>query len=219
MSVDGSWLEEKDELTVGVVVAFGPRTTRAGEVVFIARKLSKPEEGASNFDSELAARMIGLAETAEAGAERVLCVFDATSPVMKSMKFRRQDVRARSRCACDEWLGTLLVLEDEHEEIHYDWCRSHTETKMPHSAVGSYLYNVVADKLCDGARKGVAVPWRRPRHKTMRFAARGSERQWLRRTYGEVIDARLRRGSEDSVGGRTRWTSSTASCAKASQAA
>ena len=61
------------------------------------------------------------------------------------------------------------------------------------------MYNVVADKLCDGARKGVAVPWRRPRHKTMRFAARGSERQWLRKAYGEVIDARLRRGSEDSV--------------------
>ena len=89
---------------------------------------------------------------------RVALVFDATSPVMKSMKFRWQDVRARSRCACDEWLGTLLVLEDEHEEIHYDWCRSHTEQKQPHDAVGSYLYNVVADALCDRASKAASSP-------------------------------------------------------------
>ena len=95
-------------LTIGVAVAFGPGTSRAGEVEFISERLAE-DELANNFDTELVARLVGLARTSAAGARRVLVVFDATSPVEKTRHFRRQGVRARGRCACDELLAAMLA--------------------------------------------------------------------------------------------------------------
>ena len=196
-SVDGGWQRDTGALTCGVVVAFGPRCRRAGTFQTLALRHETDDEEANNFDTELLARMVALETTSQAGAARVLVIFDATSPVVKSLKFRRQDVRARGRCACDEWLATAIALEDEHAEVHYEWLRSHTQSKMPGVACGAYLYNVVADALC-GQAEGNAeadvatIPVREPRHRSMRFVARGAERRWLLVAYNGLIAAGMK---------------------------
>ena len=197
VAVDGGWQRGTDVLTCGVVIAYGPRSTRAGEFETLALRLETDDENANNFDTELLARMIALEHTSSAGAQRVLVVFDATSPVAKTLQFRRQDVRARGRCARDEWLATTIVLEDEHDEVHYDWVRSHTQSKMPLNAKGSYLYNVIADALCGQAEANkdadlADVPERTPRHRSMRFVARASERRWLLERYNKIIADSMR---------------------------
>lgn len=173
-----AWRRLDSALEEGVPSPVSPRRTllfsvAAEEEVGVVR---------NNYDGELAARLAVLNRTGRAGARRGLVVVDATSPLEASRCFRRADVRARARKNCDDWLGSTLLMEDDHEELIYWWTRSHLETK-DELASGSYSVNAAADELCERFLHDDAttpVPVRTPRHVQMRFAAKASERTWAR---------------------------------------
>ena len=68
----------------------------------------------NNYDGESAHRLDVLAIVP---GERLFYIFDSTSPITASERFRRLSTSARSRCDCDDWLGTGLVLENDMQMV------------------------------------------------------------------------------------------------------
>ena len=74
-------------------------------------------ERCDNYDAETAARLEVLDAGVRAGARHALVLLDATSPVEASKRFRQRTVRSRARRRLDQWLGALLVMEDEYDTV------------------------------------------------------------------------------------------------------
>ena len=123
----------------------------------------------NNYDGESAHRLDVLAAVP---GERLFYIFDSTSPIAASERFRRLTTSARSRCECDDWLGTGLVLENDMQMVAYWWSKSHIG-HLPEAAVDALAK--------EGTKVGAhePVPHRRSRHVSLRFYAKKSERDFM----------------------------------------
>ena len=129
-----------------------------------------------NFDTELAAR-IDVLDVASVSSEfglheRLLYIYDSTSPMQASASFRRQHTRARMKKEGDDMLGSAMVLEDELEAATYWWLKSHRGHLL------SAAPDIIADCFTANGGKGeyVPVPSRPSRHRSAVFYAKRSER-------------------------------------------
>ena len=127
---------------------------------------------AHNYDGELAPRLDVLAHSS---GQRLLYVFDSTSPVEASEHFRACSTRARMKFECDGELGTCLALENEQELIVYWWLHSHCGHMLERAVDES------AKEFLKDEGSITAVPYRISRHVSIRGLAKCSERramQW-----------------------------------------
>ena len=74
----------------------------------------------------------------------------------------------------------MIVMEDEFELVCYLWCKSHS----------GCVINDAPDLLCAFAHDNETpepLPMRPPRHRSLRFAAKASEHEWMRRRANALI--------------------------------
>ena len=119
-----------------------------------------------NYDGELVARLDVLSVCIK---QRLLYVFDSTSPIEASEHFRNCTTRARMRFECDGEMGTCLALENEQELIVYWWLHSHCGHLLERAVD-------VAAKSSLTEQRTAPIPYRPSRHVSIRGHAKGSER-------------------------------------------
>ena len=56
---------------------------------------------------------------------RLFYIFDSTSPVTASERFRRVATSARARMELDEWLGSGMAFEQQQDVLVYWWSKAH----------------------------------------------------------------------------------------------
>ena len=129
-----------------------------------------------NFDTELAARLDVLdvaSISSEFGVhERLLYIYDSTSPIQAGASFRQLHTRARMKKECDDMLGSAMALEDELSTATYWWLKSHRGHLL------SAAPDIIADGyvVSGGSGEYVQVPSRPSRHRSAVFYAKRSER-------------------------------------------
>ena len=158
---DGSWDKSTGRVARAALLHDG--TVLGGRI----GEPGAPGGPRDNYDGELA-HLIDLLHHL-APAQRVLIIFDSTSPVTASERFRRATKAARGRMTCDDWHATYEQLEQRHAYLHYFWQRSH-QGQLPEAA---------ADALAKARLGGEPVPVPRlpgGRHVTVRLYGRGGER-------------------------------------------
>ena len=175
LATDGSW-EEGKEAAWGVVRHDGT----------VRRSLMEVWEGKDNYLAELAALVEALAQ--EADGERISIVFDATSPVLALLHFRRAHDRTKQ-----QFYGSDLLDSFDQEVARMDvvvllWQRSHVGSPANEWVDG------VAD--CKGFDKEsdpmLQIRRRTPRHYSMRLAAPDrSVMRWAKGRAVEVVQRQL----------------------------
>ena len=120
----------------------------------------------NNYDGETAHRVDVLATLRGA---RLLYIFDSTSPVQACERFRRCTIAERTNFECDDMMSTTMELEQRQEVLVYAWAKSHC----------GHLLEASVDALAKRAMNDAhitAVPYITPRHTSIRFFAKSSER-------------------------------------------
>ena len=123
------------------------------------------------YDGELAARIRIFDKARRRGARRILVIFDSTSPIEASTKFRKRHARAKQRYNADEELATVIVMEDEFELVCYLWCKSHS----------GCVINDAPDLLCAFAHDNETpepLPMRPARRRPRRAAGGAGSWDW-----------------------------------------
>ena len=123
----------------------------------------------TNYDGELAHKLDVLAVLPV--HTRLFYIFDSTSPMEAGEHFRRSTTTARARAECDDWQGTAMELEQRLDVIAYWWCKSHI----------GHLPEAAADALAKRylGSDPLPLPQAHSRHVSIRFHAKGSERDLM----------------------------------------
>jgi hypothetical protein len=200
ITCDGGYCRRHLLLTRATIVAFAD-----GRIHSLGGSLA-PQDGFTNYETEMAARNEGLAYAAEHGARFVAVIFDATSPVLAAKKFRCSGARNQTRAVSDIMLASSVDAENRLEEIVNVHVTSHLESKVE-TCVGSHTVNAAVDSLCDthlaDALEGIHVPYTLEgsivSHKRIQLPGRGSDRAWMSEMIQKWVVDRLALTSVDTL--------------------
>jgi ribonuclease HI len=182
-TLDGGWREVKTEKGK-VRIATRAAIDHEGRV--LGGRIFEADVKADNYIAELAAQLDALTDAVRRGAEeRVILVFDATSPVRAMLRFGRLSARARGDRLAAELLEHLERLRRKVAVLVLLWQTSH---------VGEPL-NEWADVTCDtfGLEDDYPIPRGSVKFASMTFPAhRGAAQEYAMKGMRRVVAARLR---------------------------
>jgi ribonuclease HI len=189
-TLDGGWREVKTE---GGRVKIATRTAIDHEGRVLGGRICEGDMNEDNYIAELAAQLDALADaTSRGNEERVIVVFDATSPVRAMLRFGRLSARARGDRLAAELLEHFERLRRRVSALVLLWQTSH---------VGEPV-NEWADVMCD--KFGVDDDYPIPRGK-VEFASltfpdhQGPAQAYAMDGMSRVVAQRLRSRVQDTI--------------------
>ena len=190
-TLDGGWRDVKTDRGV-VKIATRAAIDHEGHV--LGGRICEEDVNEDNYIAELAAQLDALTDAISRGTEeRVIIVFDATSPVRAMLRFGRLSARARGDRLAAELLEHFERLRRRVSALVLIWQTSH---------VGEPV-NEWADMMCD--KFGVNDDYPVPRGK-IAFASivfpdhRGPAQAYAMRGMSRVVAQRLRSRVHDAAG-------------------
>jgi ribonuclease HI len=189
-TLDGGWREVK---TDGGRVRIATRTAIDHEGQVLGGRICEEDVNEDNYIAELAAQLDALADaTSRGNEERVIVVFDATSPVRAMLRFGRLSARARGDRLAAELLEHFERLRRRVAALVLIWQTSH---------VGEPV-NEWADVTCD--KFGIDDDYPIPRG-TVEFASltfpdhKGPAQAYAMDGMSRVVAQRLRSRVQDTI--------------------
>jgi ribonuclease HI len=183
-TLDGGWREVKTENGGKVRIATRAAIDHEGRV--LGGRIFEADVKADNYIAELAAQLDALTDAVRRGSEeRVILVFDATSPVRAMLRFGRLSARARGDRLAAELLEHFERLRRKVAVLVLLWQTSH---------VGEPL-NEWADVACDtfGLEDDYPIPRGSVKFASMTFPShRGAAQEYAMQGMRRVVAARLR---------------------------
>ena len=183
-TLDGGWREVKTEDGGRVRIATRAAIDHEGHV--LGGRIFEANVKADNYIAELAAQLDALTDAVRRGSEeRIIVVFDATSPVRAMLRFGRLSARARGDRLAAELLEHFERLRRRVAVLVLLWQTSH---------VGEPL-NEWADVVCDtfGLEDDYPIPRGIVEFASMTFPAhKSSAQEYVMQGMRRVVAARLR---------------------------
>ena len=160
--------------------------------IFGGRIAHEPGVGEDNYHAELVAQLDALEEATRTAGERVIVVFDATSPVLAMLRFGRLGARARGDRLAAELLEHFERLRRRCAALVLIWQTSH---------VGEPI-NEYADVTCDtfGIEDITPVPRGGIEYASIVFPLhKGSAQEYASRGMSLVVASRLRQRAQHTI--------------------
>ena len=190
-TLDGGWRDV--QVGNGAKVKIATRVAADHEGNVLGGRICEAGLQEDNYIAELAAQLDALADAATRGPEeRVIIVFDATSPVRAMLRFGRLGARARGDRLAAELLEHFERLRRRVAVLVLLWQTSH---------VGEPT-NEWADVLCDkfGLDDDFPIPRGRVEFASLTFAAHvRSAQEYAMQGMSRVVANRLRRRVKETV--------------------
>lgn len=183
-TLDGGWREVETENGGKTRIATRAAIDHEGHI--LGGRIFEADVKADNYIAELAAQLDALTDAVGRGSgERVIVVFDATSPVRAMLRFGRLSARARGDRLAAELLEHFERLRRRVAVLVLLWQTSH---------VGEPL-NEWADVACDtfGLEDDYPIPRGIAEFASMTFPShRGSAQEYVMQGMRRAVAARLR---------------------------
>jgi ribonuclease HI len=189
-TLDGGWREVKTD-TGSIKIATRAAIDHEGHV--LGGRICEDDVNEDNYIAELAAQLDALSDAVSRGVEeRVIIIFDATSPVRAMLRFGRLSARARGDRLAAELLEHFERLRRRVAALVLIWQTSH---------VGEPI-NEWADVMCDTF--GMEDDWPIPRGKvafaSITFPAhKGPAQAYAMNGMSRIVAQRLRSRVKDTI--------------------